>query len=201
MGDYTIELLDDLPEDIEEKMQKGFVAYESRRTGGMRVRTYNGGQSQKILNQIEKITALVDANRDLTTMVWRQFRYMFEDLQDGIFRNEEREVIPKDEWNSRAIVWGGSFVRVHEKGSMRIYPHMMIYHGADVVERHGPLRDLSQQGFEATNALHGNFGHHHTDHRWNPTDKTKISATDQLMGRSFMILQHQQTVGAKRRKL
>ncbi|MCZ6852304.1 MAG: GNAT family N-acetyltransferase, partial [Gammaproteobacteria bacterium] len=29
MRDYTIELLDDLPENIEEKMHKGLVAYET----------------------------------------------------------------------------------------------------------------------------------------------------------------------------
>ncbi len=54
-------------------------------------------------------------------------------------------------WSTEVTHWKKLFASVHRTREMRIYPHIIVDHGKDVFERHGPLEKLSQQGMEHAN--------------------------------------------------
>jgi hypothetical protein len=186
-----------------EDVHVGFKVYEDHTRGGIRVKSYNGGQSLKILSQIEKITPLVDdAEYTFATKVWIEFRRMFEDIQVGEFHDNQGRIVSKESWKERALVWGKLFVKVHGKKYARIYIHILIYHAADIVEEFGPLGVLSQQGFEAANALQSALGCHHSDHHWGePANSgSNLNAFDEVLGRCWMLKNHVHTEQAKKKK-
>jgi hypothetical protein len=188
---------------MSEDVHVGFKVYEDHIRGGMRVKSYNGGQCSKILSQIEKITPLVDdAEHNFATKVWIEFRRMFEDIQVGEFHDNQGRIVSKESWKERALVWGKLFVKVHGRKYARIYIHILIYHAADIVEEFGPLGVLSQQGFEAANALQSALGCHHSDHHWGESAKagSNLNAFDEVLGRCWMLKNHVQTEQAKKKK-
>jgi len=70
----------------------------------------------------------------------------------------------KENYKERAKEWGRKMIKLCGHMSLRIYPHILICHGEDLVTEFGALRLLNQQGFENANALHNFDGQRHTNH-------------------------------------
>jgi hypothetical protein len=178
----------------------GFKLYTDKKDN-VRVQSYNGGQCAKILANVEKIVGLVADDQGRIVHIWIEFRRIFEDIQSGIFHDNKGQEVTKDVWNARLLEWGKQYVFVHGASKVRIYVHIIIHHAGDVVEVYGALEKLSQQGFEAANALQAVFSHHHSDHHWGKPAKASsdLNACDQVIGRTWMLTNHEQLEPAKKR--
>jgi hypothetical protein len=56
-----------------------------------------------------------------------------------------------EKWDEVVLEWKTKFDLLHMHQSMRVYPHIILDHGKDLLLEHGPLAVYSQQGFEAGN--------------------------------------------------
>jgi hypothetical protein len=175
----------------------GFKVYEGKK--GMKVRSYNGGQCLKILEKIELITALMDDPRKMFTNNWINFQRILHNIQKGVFTNMEGRKVKSAAWQRLTNLWAKQFVSIHGDNSMRIYPHIIATHSLAIVEKFGALNMLSQQGFEAANALHSHFSHHHSDHKFTVKKGVEeTNTTDQVGARHWVAHEHSLDEPAKK---
>lgn len=85
-------------------------------------------------------------------------------------------------WYRKADCWIERFLEVHDGASIRIHIHILLAQGLDLFYRFRPLRNISNQGFEASNKRDITHFHHHTqrnggnisdfevDPSWSPTE-------------------------------
>jgi len=128
------------------------------------VKSFNGKQCQIILKDIEKLAKLIEHSYGVK--LWVTFRDLFREVN-------ERKLKPQ--YEKRARDWGRMLMKICSLSTMRFYPHMLIYHGKDLVEEFGALKEMNQQGFENANALHNFDGKRHTNHILKSGMKRKIS--------------------------
>ena len=79
--------------------------------------------------------------------VWKRLFEFFTFIDSG---ESELEDIHEN-WYIYCDEWIEDFITVHTRSDMRIYNHILLSHGLDFYERFGKLRNLSNQGFEASN--------------------------------------------------
>lgn len=176
-----------------EDLEVGFETYKKGQgQEGERIKSYGGKMCRKILENIEKLCPLfLDAKkvhpphrqrrrtRGQETpqrrkdeadfkMMWQNFRVLFNELESGIMQ---------DDWPTRSRQWGKNMVYFFGVEAIRIYPHIFIYHGYDLVQRFGGLKKLCLQGFENTNCLHNYDAMRHSSKQIEIGKKRKLSKT------------------------
>jgi hypothetical protein len=153
----------------------GWSVYEgSKGKKGTRVRSFNGTQCKKILKKIELIAELIEVEnmkgRDLGKKVWGGFKEMLEVVEDGRIESQKCQEGKCGECADCVVKknmrWGKLFKALHGGDTLRLYFHILIFHAADCVVRFGPLRPLSQQGFERSNCEMNYFARRHSSHTY-----------------------------------
>lgn len=81
-------------------------------------------------------------------------------------------------WYTLADKWISDFKNLHQRGAMRIYEHILLAHGLDLYYRYGPLKHISNQGFEAANKRDVSYFHHHTSRNGGKIIGNKRQRTD-----------------------
>jgi hypothetical protein len=144
------------------KIRVGFAVFDCAKRKGKRVKSYNGVQCVQILNNLERFADLIGSTN--AAKVWVEWRWRYNCLKKGILQNQKGETVTAADWTRSARQMGKNWIKVHGADTVRIYVHIMIYHGADLVLQWGPLQFWSQQGFENANCFHGRLASHHSDH-------------------------------------
>ena len=70
-------------------------------------------------------------------------------VADGPQTEEDNQVF--NNWTEEVTAWKANFSELHRLREMRVYPHIIVDHGKQIFDRHGPLSALSQQGMEHAN--------------------------------------------------
>jgi hypothetical protein len=187
-----------------EDLGVGFKVYQSA-TRGEVIKSYHGGQCMKILQNIEKITSLMDGPKKELTKNWTKFRRIFNDIQEGTLTGDGElgagKEVKEEVWQKHTNLWAKEFMRIHGGTGMKIYPHLIACHSKDLIKKFGPMKFFCQQDFEAANSLHAQYAHHHSDHHFNDKkENEEISSGDMVIGRHYMVLDHSLEKSKKRKR-
>jgi len=87
-------------------------------------------------------------------------------ISKGAQTTEDKDVL--DNWDVVTSAWKKDFQKLHRLREMRIYPHIIIDHGKDLLSQHGPLGLLSQQAFEHANKRDVLAWYRHSQHSGGP---------------------------------
>ena len=86
----------------------------------------------------------VDNQRPIEcTQLWKTFFERYKIVCNGTEDSKDREIL--EDWNNLSIQWIRSFMKLHDLNRLRIYEHILLFHGKDLYIKHGPLRWLSKQ--------------------------------------------------------
>ena len=151
---------------FEDLMKKIGVRGELYKNG--EVPNYDGKACRKILRFSKEIDDWIWATMDGVKKRARPDDHKFVDLFSSfnslLGKLNDGSAAQDDDFNEKARRWGKELLFViGDPQSVRIYPHILIYHGKDLVVKFGPLSRLSQEGFEHQNALQNRILRRHTN--------------------------------------
>ena len=94
--------------------------------------------------------------------IWTTFRDLLDFLEHG--PKMSASISCARQYRKRAQEWGNLLRDVYTRDVIRIYPHILIAHGADIYETHGPLNVLANQAFESRHKYDRTLYYKHSTH-------------------------------------
>ena len=80
--------------------------------------------------------------------IWKEFFERYRIVTNGPDSNEDVSVL--DNWEKYSEDWINRFMKLHDIKRLRIYEHILLFHGKALYLKHGPLRWLSNQVCSST---------------------------------------------------
>lgn len=121
------------------------------------VRGLTGDMVKKIIAGYERLGALAPLDcRERATKLWKMWR----DIIHFIDNNNQ----PTPEFQQLLKSWGEALLNTFEWKVLTAYTHIIVAHGAMLIQEWGRLSLMSQQGLEAANKLHKKIAKSASDH-------------------------------------
>ena len=111
------------------------------------------------------------SSKTMCKKLWVQLRDMHDLVAFGFSEKSKEEEETKaekakkdlyDHWDEIATEWLRDFSQFHFPKAVRVYVHILVSHGKDLLDLHGPLDRFCNQGFEAANGRDTNNFFNHT---------------------------------------
>ena len=126
----------------------------------------DGATGRKVLDAAEKLVPEMDED-PITLQIWIQFRSLIDFLNHGTpLQVSEGTCTVKSvaDFREKAEAWGLLLKERYTMDIIRIYPHILICHAAEVFEKYGPLASIANQAFEARHSKDRMEFSRHTPH-------------------------------------